>query len=159
MKDMEQFKIFNTVANKKSSYVQFKNHVKESMKKVAFEYLISKRKSKLSGNTYNELKIQNYFTTNTIPTKRKILLFKARTRMLNVAFNYGNKSKCPLCKIGDDDQQHLIDCIVIKLNSNEICNNMDIKYEDIYTGNVEKQNKIIQLLEIAIRKRDEILDK
>ena len=129
------------------------------MKKVAFEYLWSKRKSKLSSNTYSNLKIQNYFITNEITTKQKLIIFKARTRMLNVAYNFGNKTKCPLCKIGEDNQKHLIECIVIKLNCHEISYNTDSQSEDIFTENITKLNKISQLLQVATRKRDEILEK
>ena len=79
--------------------------------------------------------------------------------MLNVAYNFGNKTKCPLCKIGEDDQKHLIECIVIKLNCHEIYYNTDSQYEDIFTENITKLNKISQLLQVATRKRDEILEK
>ena len=79
--------------------------------------------------------------------------------MLNVAYNFGNKTKCPLCKIGEDNQKHLIECIVIKLNCHEISYNTDSQSEDIFTENITKLNKISQLLQVATRKRDEILEK
>ena len=107
---------------------------------------------------YSELNIQKYLTTNIIKSKRKIVIFKARTRMLNVTDNYGQKIHCPLCKIGQDDQKHLIECIVLKIACPEILNNIDTKYEDLYSNNLEKQNEIGKLLEIAMRKRTEILN-
>ena len=73
--------------------------------------------------------------------------------MLDVSRNYGQHSKCPLCKIGDDDQKHLLECLIIKLQCPDILNNIDCKYEDIYSDNIEKQSNISKLLEIAIKRR------
>ena len=129
------------------------------MKKVACRYLNEEknRKSKILNLKYSELKIQNYFITNKINSKRIIILFKARTRMLNVSHNYGQKIQCPLCKIEEDDQEHLLNCIIIKLASPEILNNIDIKYTDVFSDNLDKLNEVSKLLEVALRRRTEIL--
>ena len=90
-------------------------------------------------------------------SRTKILLFKARNWMLNVANNYGRKDQCPLCKINQDSQQHLIECLIIKITCPEIYNNVNIRYEDLYSDNTTKQKQITKLFETAIRKREEIL--
>ena len=60
--------------------------------------------------------------------------------------------------MGEDDQKHLLECIILKLTCPHILNNTDIKYTDIFIDNLEKQNEVGKLLEVALRKRTEILN-
>ena len=63
--------------------------------------------------------------------------------MLNVQNNFGGKSQCPLCKLNDDEQSHLIDCIIIKLACPEILENKsNCSYEDIFSNDLENMNNI-----------------
>ena len=78
--------------------------------------------------------------------------------MLKVFHNFGQKIKCPLCKTEEDDQKHFIECLILKISCPEILNNTEIKYTDLYSNDIEKQNSLSKLLEIAIRKRSEILN-
>ena len=72
--------------------------------------------------------------------------------MLNVNYNFGQKIKCPLCNI------HLLECLVIKITSPEILNNTKCKYTDLFSDNIEKLNDLSKLIEIAVRKRTELLN-
>ena len=67
----------------------FKNLVKKSCTKVAYEHLIIEKNklSKLKNMQYTELTMQKYLKSNQISTRMKKLLFKLRTRMIDV----GNK--------------------------------------------------------------------
>ena len=78
--------------------------------------------------------------------------------MLKVSNNYGIDGRCPLCKIAEDSQQHLIECLVIKASCPDILYNTNCKYEDLFNDNITKQNDIIKLIEVAIRKRMQILE-
>ena len=51
-----------------------------------------------------------------------------------------------------------MECLIIKLTCPVILNNDKIKYEDLYSEDTTKQREIAKLLEIAIRKREEIID-
>ena len=109
--DIKDFEMDLTIEEiKNMTKENLKNKVKESMKRAASEYLMKEKssKSKMQNLNYNEIKLQNYFSTSQITTKRKIILFKARTRMLKVWYNFGQKIKCPLCKIQEDKQEHLL---------------------------------------------------
>ena len=63
--------------------------------------------SKIKLLKYYELALQPYLTSSKITTRQKKCLFQFRTRMTSVGYNYGNKTVCPLCHIGKDDQEHL----------------------------------------------------
>ena len=102
-------------------------------------------------------KIQKYLTTDKMSQNTKRVLFRARTRMLNVQSNYGKHTPCPLCKMEEDSQQHLLECLIIKINNPDILNNVNSIYEDIYSNNIDKQNNITKLIEMAINSRKIIL--
>ena len=133
--------------------------VKEACKASALKYLLNEIKekdiSKLKNITYNELKMQPYLSSSKKSLKHKKILFKARTKMLNVNWNFGNKSLCLLCKLKDDQQEHLLSCIKIKLESSIILENKNnCKYSDIYSSDQEKLNNIAELLLQATRIRE-----
>ena len=70
--------------------VKFKTIVKKACKETAFKYLVSikKRKTKLDNCEYNELKIRNYLKSDKLSSRKQKLLFKLRTRMIDVGNNY-----------------------------------------------------------------------
>ena len=77
--------------------------------------------------------------------------------MIKVGKNYGRKVTCPLCKSDNlDTQEHLFNCVVIKLSSPELFNNIDIKYEDIFSLNLQKLIKAAEICESVARKRAEL---
>ena len=78
--------------------------------------------------------------------------------MLPVGFNYGKKNTCPLCKISNDTDIHLINCPILKMSCTDLIENIDIKFEDIYSTEVDKLSKISKLLSSALRTRDELLN-
>ena len=79
--------------------------------------------------------------------------------MLNVANNYGKDVNCPLCQLKKDDQKHLIECLILKSTCSDILYNDNAKYDDLFSENIGKQQKIVKLIENALRKREEILEK
>ena len=105
---------------------------------------------------YQRLEMQEYLKTNELSLIEKKLLFKFRTRMVEVGHNFGRKVQCPVCFIAPDNQQHLLSCVRIKVSVPEIFKNTQSKYEDIFSNNIKKMKKVIQLLELAIRKREEL---
>ena len=112
--------------------------------------------SKIQHLKYYELAIQPYLTSSKISTRMKKCLFQFRTRMTSVGYNYGNKVVCPLCLLGKDDQEHLFKCIIMKINSKEIFNITDEKYQDIYSMDIDKLINISKICESAIRTRSKL---
>ena len=102
--------------------------------------------------------MSHYYPLLTIQTK---FLIAVRARMLFVRASYPNMQNekfCPLCiteleKVLDT-QEHLLDCKIINLNCTEIIQS-DIKYEELFSDNVNKQAEVSLILEnrFAIRKK------
>ena len=76
--------------------------------------------------------------------------------MINVGKNFGRLTKCPVCLIEDDTQEHLFKCT--KLN-NILPSCKEYEYDDIFSNNLEKIEKILNIADTNLRKRENILDK
>lgn len=84
---------------------KFKKVIKEKCRDIAFKYLLedNEEKSKLKELKYYQLSLRNYLETEKITTRQKKYLFRFRTKMTKVGFNYGNKISCPLCLSKEND--------------------------------------------------------
>ena len=115
--------------------------------------------SKLKNNNYEKFEMQPYLKSNKISLRKKKILFKARTRMLKVKWNFGDKSPCPVCCLEGDNQEHLLGCIMIKLKCNSIFENKNnCTYADIFSTDIGKQNNVAELLFEAMRTRELLLN-
>ena len=91
------------------------------------------------------------------------LLHALRSRSINVKNNFSSKYRndmsCPLCSYVRDDQQHLLDCDVLKnkLKSREAANNK-VVYEDIFEDYL-KQKEVTHLFAKLMKIRDSLVDK
>ena len=145
---------FDDLKTIKSS--KFKKMVKKACAKSAFEYLCEERGSKTSGLKYSELKIQGYLKSENLSTKEKQLIFPLRTRMIPVSHNFGNKTKqCPLCLMGPDSQQHILECFIIRgSNKNIIFNTEAPQYNDIFSKDETKLKQISKIFSLALRTKE-----
>ena len=79
---------------------------------------------------------------------------------LNVKWNFGDKSMCPLCNVKEDQQEHLLECILIKVRCPKLMENRNqCKYSDIYSSDIKKENNVSELLLEATRSREIYLSK
>ena len=76
--------------------------------------------------------------------------------MVNVDHNFGKKKSCKVCAIGNDDQENLMKCIILKLRNPALL--QDLNYNHIFESNVQKQGEIGKILEKSFRIREEILN-
>ena len=58
----------------------------------------------------------------------------------------------------DDRQNHLMECVIIKVSSKKVFNNEKAKYEDIFGHNVTKIKQIVEIMEDALRCRELLLE-
>ena len=131
---------------------QFKETVRKNCTQLAFEYLISKRKSKGKEIKYDKIETANYLMPNNhLNNEEKQKIFSIRNRMLNIPANFvskeKNKNKCICQQI--ENMEHLYKCK--KLNEEK----PEIQFEEIYKENIVKMKKIKERLEKNIDKKNE----
>ena len=116
-------------------------------------------KSKMSKLEYKELKMQDYLISNDISIKKQKLIFKWRTRMIQVGDNFGQIKACPVCKyfVTLDSQDHLFNCA--KLNDLHDMEDLKINSDDLYSNDLKKVKSAVCKLEKLIRKRETTLGK
>ena len=145
------------------SKTKFKNFIKKKALEIAQKYLQRKKEkhSKLDNLEFKKLKCAPYLKDPRISQKEAKLLFRLRTRMYHVKSNYKNKYInnliCDLCKSATCDQQHLMECSILKKEISQLKENTVIKYSDIFTNN-DKIIPAIKLFSIICRRREELLD-
>ena len=68
--------------------------------------------------------------------------------MLDVKINFKNfytDDKCRLCKNEQENQSHLLNCSELIKNCPELYNDMIVKYDDLFSENIKKQHRVIEL--------------
>ena len=147
----------NSIKNLKKT--RFKEIVKSKLRNSAHTYLLEK-KEKLSklDHLSSDYSLKDYLTSHKLSIKEKQILFKLRTRMIDVKANYPSMYKqelfCSLCESKSiENQQHLLDCPSLKINS---CT--QIQYSDMFSENIEKQieaakhwNNVLKIREIKLK--------
>ena len=142
---------------------KFKTAVKKKIRAAAYKFLIAKKEShsKMSGTEYEKLEIQNYLKSDSgLTNDLKKLLVNFRTRMYQVKQNFKNQYEntlCQLCKTEREDQQHLFMCPEIMKECEELANNVNIEYEDIF-GTRAKQIDAVQLLAKIVETRERLIE-
>ena len=136
------------------SFEEIATMTKDSLKKLVHEGMtiaafdeLGKEKNdlkKIAPLRYNELGVQPYLTDPDLSVKQKQLIFKWRTCMIKVGWNYGQKDKCPICSEADDTQAHLFNCR--QLNPDNMTD------YDCGIG-MDKSTEHMKILEAAIRSR------
>ena len=132
----------------------FKKLVKEKVRRVAFQYLLSLQEShsKVSCIKYSDFKIQPYLTDPSFKMKEKELLFSLRTKLLRVAKEnfrsmYPNGTLCELCESGEiQSQRHLLEsCEPIIRNCQEVRDNIRIDHDYIWVKSCRTEKKVLEM--------------
>ena len=69
----------------------------------------------------------------------------------------GEKEVCKVCQVGDSNQQHLLECIVLH-STPELAANKFIKYTDIYGEDPDEVVKLSKLLYNSYQRREIVLE-
>ena len=115
--------------------------------------LEKENKSKLQSIKYKELETQEYLLSSEINVRKKKLLFKIRTRMLYTMDNLGIEASCKLCKLEKDSIDHILQCIILKLQVPEILNYGDTRTSDVFGDDISRMSNLVNIFEKAWRKR------
>ena len=157
-KDLKDFDIkesFIEISKRKKE--NFKKKVKSACKAYSLKILKSEIKSKGENLSYNALKTQKYLKSQQINTNQAKLLFRIRTRMLNVKCNYKkmyeNKPlgvNCSVCFEIPEDQEHAVTC-------SKLPEQFNLPYKNLFSSNESKMLPALYLFEKVWRRRDEYL--
>ena len=70
--------------------------------------------------------------------------------MVNVGHNFGQKNQCKICSVGNDDQEHLLQCFMLKISNSDLLQNLN--YSDIFNDDSEWNsiNNSISMIESQV---------
>ena len=135
--------------------------MEKSIDDKCLEYLVKEKnkKQKVKHIPFEKLEIQNYLLPGKISLHQARQIFMLRCRMLETKDNYANKFSndlCPVCDNGvtKDSQQHLMLCQSI-LSQRIVKSN--VKYEDLFASDVQKQLEISSIIIENFKRRKEII--
>ena len=91
----------------------------------------------------------------------KELLFKLRTRMINVKSNFRNQYENVLCQLCDngaeESQSHLLECPTLLDNCPMLFNDTQTEYDDIFEC-PSKQLQVVRLFQSVLDIREKMLN-
>ena len=127
------------------------------------EYLDDKKivHSKGKNIEYDQLEKQPYITDASFSSEEKQILFKLRTRMVEVKENFKSRHSdtiCSLCFDHVESQKYLLDCPVLINNCSDLYNDSFVKYEDLFSSEIEKQLKATKLFDAVLETRNKLLE-
>ena len=134
-----------------------KDKVKKQIRYAAYDFLMdtAHKHTKVRSEMYEDLDGMVYLEDERFTPDLSNLLFKLRTRMFNVRNNFRNQYEtnllCPLCRVKEDSQEHLLECRMI-LNK---VNCGDCRYEDIFSDDADTLLNIAKVLQMVIKVREE----
>ena len=107
----------------------------------------------------SELKVAKYLEDPSFNTKQKQLLFKLRSRTLDVKANFRGQNSdilCISCGLFSETQSHLLQCPQLVTSLNYLCGKTSKLNEmDIY-GNTEKQKIIVNIYSDLLEVRENL---
>ena len=107
----------------------FKRILKHKIQQAAFIYLenIKKTHSKVSHIEYSKLELQPYLRSSQLSNKKKELLLLLRLRITKTKINYRAMYADLSCNLCYEDIPHLLDCVRIIQECEELANNTTVE--------------------------------
>ena len=93
--------------------------------------------------------------------EEKKLMFRLRNRLIDVKLNFRKKYNgdlnCHLCKLTEESQSHLLNCIVV-LNDENIKEALEgYTYDDLFSTNLKTQAHMVYVFQSILKLRSKIL--
>ena len=146
----------------RSNY-SYKKEIKQKIRNAALNYLKQKQEkhTKIKHIKYEKLETQKYMTSSLFRNIEVNILFTLRSRCIDCKANFRNNNEdiiCQLCSEHEDNQQHILQCEILKkiYNSQEIVNEK-IEYSDLFKD-VNKQKVIVSLFKDFLEIRKSLLN-
>ena len=155
-RDIEELNLGTTIEDIKNMPKNtLKKLVKTKLNENAFNYLISRKKSKTKDVPHNSLTMQEYLEANAgdMNIAEKQFLFQCKSRMLDVKCNMKSENlkdlKCTACGKEDENQMHLLQCE--SLNQELIGESHEIDYGDLFSDEITKMKVIGNILQSKMK--------
>ena len=138
-----------------------KKLVKSKTKAAGLKYLLGQkeRQSKIMQIQYDELAIQKYLVDGHCKKSLSQLIFKARSKTLDIKmqqkWKYADKI-CIGCKTREESGEEILLCE--KLNSENRMTENPIRYDWFFSNSVSDMVQVGLLMEQGLRERDKILE-
>ena len=140
----------------------FKNLIKKKIhsKHLSFLNDLKMKHSKSESLDCSTLKIADYLQSDRFTTREKRLLFKLRSKTLDVKGNFPGQFKdlvCRCCNMAQETQSHLLQCkeLISKLQYLE--ENSTNQNEMFIYGNLEQQERIVKIYSDILEVRDSLV--
>ena len=141
-----------------------KVEIKALIQQKALQYLSNKQQShsKIKDIKYSKIQPQEYMISPIFTNEEVSFLFSLRSRMIKVSANFPSSASnnlCPLCNKVKDDQQHLLNCQILREKyTSKYTSRHFSKYEDIFSENIYKQKEITNLCMKLFKLRENIIE-
>ena len=145
----------------KMSQWSFKKLVKAKTEVAGLKYLLEQKanQTKSMEIKYENLSLQEYFTGGYCSKKISKLIFKARSKTLDIKtqqkWKYADTS-CIGCKIKEESGNELLLCE--KLNYQNRMAKSQVKYDWFFSKDVSDVVKAGQTMQIGLKERDKIIE-
>ena len=148
---------------KKLSKNRYKKLVEKKIENYALVQLnqLKMKHSKSGYLTSSSFKTQNYFLDSRFNRKETQLLFKLRSRTLNVKMNFPNQHEdklCKTCKLFPETQSHLLQCPEIVPKLKIVCSANTVVEETMLYGSTDNQLKIVKIYTEILEIRKSLLE-
>ena len=139
----------------------FKNYVKKKVNIAHLNYLndLKHKHSKAEHLNCKELKPAEYISNSTFTTREKRLLFKLRSRTLDVKQNFPALNKdpwCSSCGLFPETQSHLLQCPALVVHLGYLSGKTSTLKEHFVYGNSEQQHIIVNIFSDILEVRENL---
>ena len=140
----------------------FKTFVKKKAKINFIKHLntLKAQHSKSKFLECTDIKTAEYLTSNSLTTRKKQLLFRLRSRTLDVKKNFGGNPEdtlCISCGLFEETQSHLLQCPPLVKNLNYLREEKSKIYENMIYGDIAQQIKIVNIYSDIIHEREKLM--
>ena len=138
----------------------FKNYVVKKVKISHLKYMatLKKKHSKARFLNCTELKQADYISSSRLNTDEKSLLFKLRSKTLEVKLNFGspNNPWCTSCGLFPETQSHLLQCPELVKNLGYIHGKPSTFNETFIYGSLTQQEIIVKIYSDILEVRENL---
>lgn len=139
----------------------FKNYVKSKVRINHLKFLnnLKKKHSKSKFLDCTQQKTAEYLKNPRLSTKQKQLLFRLRSKTLDVKQNFSGQHKnlwCTSCGLFPESQSHLLQCPQLVINLKYLTGKTSKLNENFIYGNIHQQEMIVNIYSDILEVRENL---